>query len=179
MEAIDQGALFPFRHLWLNPNLELLGRGIVAVTFLGHPFALLGVALLSVVGFLVRGQTRAAVLVALALGLAAGAAYGIKVLVDRPRPNVGWAPIAEPATPSFPSGYTLGATALYVTLGMLLSRRTGRPSLRGVGVGLAFLVGLSRLLIGHNFVTDVLAAWALGTLIVMVCVKLDGPPPAS
>ncbi|MEP6665925.1 MAG: diacylglycerol kinase family protein [Nocardioidaceae bacterium] len=88
--------------------------------------------------------------------------------VHRPRPDVpdqigGW---------SFPSGH---ASTISAAMGVLViltlqrvRRRRWRRTLIAVWVGLALLVGLSRIFVAAHYPSDVLAGWILGALIVFV-----------
>jgi undecaprenyl-diphosphatase len=66
---------------------------------------------------------------------------------------------------SFPSGHSSGIATL-VTVGLLLAWPVLAPRARrwwlGVGVALVVLVGLTRMLLGVHFLSDVLGGWALG-----------------
>ena len=90
-----------------------------------------------------------------------------KSLVGRTRP-----PFADAVAPfesgaSFPSGHSLNSAALAGIVAYLLLRRQQRAWLRAltIALALAFAVtmGLTRVYLGHHWLTDVLVAWALGT----------------
>ena len=59
---------------------------------------------------------------------------------------------------SFPSGHSSGAAALYGSIAVRGRKRV----LTVLGVLLPFLVGLSRVVVGAHYPTDVLAGWLLG-----------------
>jgi membrane-associated phospholipid phosphatase len=111
---------------------------------------------------------RLAVAAAPALALAvAGSAVAIgKQLVGRARPPVALHLVAE-SDASFPSGHATDATAVYLTLGLVVAivvfRRPVARALTVIGAGLlAVAVGASRLVLGVHWPTDVLAGWSLG-----------------
>ncbi len=90
-----------------------------------------------------------------------------KSLVGRTRP-----PFADAVAPfesgaSFPSGPSLNSAALAGIVAYLLLRRQHRAWMRAltiaVAVAFAVTMGLSRVYLGHHWLTDVLVAWALGT----------------
>ncbi|SHI80286.1 phosphatase PAP2 family protein [Wenxinia saemankumensis] len=90
-----------------------------------------------------------------------------KTLYDRPRPDlVPHGTLVSSA--SFPSGHTLMATVVWLTLGLLVARRVERRRERGfvltIAVCIALAVGISRVYLGVHWPTDVLAGWALGAV---------------
>lgn len=91
--------------------------------------------------------------------------YTIKGLVGRPRPGTGFA-LATETGYSFPSGHaTSGLAAFGVLAWLSTSRITHRPArviVWAAAAGLAIGVGLSRIYLGVHYLSDVLAAWALG-----------------
>jgi membrane-associated phospholipid phosphatase len=107
-----------------------------------------------------------AVLVYLALGW----------VFARPRPE--YAP-ASPTIPadSFPSGHAMNALAFYGALTWLAWRRLGnqRKKVLAAACALAIsgLVGLSRVVLGVHYLTDVLAGWAGGVAWLAVCLLAE------
>ena len=89
----------------------------------------------------------------------------IKAVVRHPRPTE--AMIALPPDFSFPSGHTVAASALYLTLALLaagVERRAGpRRLLIASGVLVALLVAWSRVYLGVHYLTDVVGGLLLGT----------------
>ncbi len=96
----------------------------------------------------------------------------LKALFARPRPTV-VPQLAVVGSTSFPSGHSMAAAAVYLTLGALLARTTTRWRLRlyylGVALALSFLIGLSRLYLGVHYPSDVVAGWAGGALWALLC----------
>ncbi len=172
LEGIDQGALYPFRHI---AEIGALRPLLIALYYLGHPFVLLGILFLAVVCWFARKEPRPALLLAVTVLGALGLAHAGKIAVNRTRPNLHIRPpvLEEPTSMSFPSAHALAGTALYAALGLLVARRMSRRWPLVLGIALAFLAGLDRLLVGHNYVSDVLVGWAAGTVLVMLCADLD------
>lgn len=89
-----------------------------------------------------------------------------KTVVGRVRP-----PLAEAVPPyehsaSFPSGHSLNSIALAGIVAYLVVRRQHSRRARlltvSVAAAFAFTMGMSRVYLGHHWLTDVLVAWALG-----------------
>ncbi|MGH7538134.1 MAG: phosphatase PAP2 family protein, partial [Gemmatimonadales bacterium] len=74
----------------------------------------------------------------------------MKVVVGNPRPTA--ALVALPGSYGFPSGHSAAASALYLTLALLAAAGDPRPGARrllvGAGLGIALLVGWSRVYLG-------------------------------
>lgn len=135
------------------------------VTALGSMFVL-SLVTVAVIGFLLLTRKRGAALLVF-VSVVGGALLGdlLKVLFDRPRPDL--VPHgAEVYTLSFPSNHAMGAAVTYLTLGALLARLQLRPRVKGyflaVSVIVTALVGLSRIYLGVHWPTDVLAGWSVG-----------------
>jgi undecaprenyl-diphosphatase len=87
----------------------------------------------------------------------------IKGIVDRSRPTID--PLAAHLGPSFPSGHSSTAAALFAALALLAGRKRSaraRAILVGVAVALAVAVACSRVLLDLHWVSDVVAGLALG-----------------
>jgi undecaprenyl-diphosphatase len=95
-----------------------------------------------------------------AVGIAAGFTTVLKDLVERVRPALAdpqiVALVATPESASFPSGHAATAFAAAIAVGAFY------PRIRWPLLGLAALVGLSRIYLGVHYWLDVLAGTALG-----------------
>jgi undecaprenyl-diphosphatase len=137
---------------------------VKAVTWLGSGgvlWTLIGTAA-AVLGF--RRRWR---LTAYLLATGAGALVldpVLKALAGRVRPVVAH-PIAHGNGNSFPSGHALGSIVCYGALFLIFlpaARGTWRRVFAVVIVTLIAAIGISRLLLGVHYLSDVLGAWALG-----------------
>jgi membrane-associated phospholipid phosphatase len=148
-----------------RPDLVINAARIV--TDLGGVLVLALIAIAAGLFLWYRGVPLvAAAAPAFALGVAATLADVGKQVVDRARPGVGLRLIAE-GEPSFPSGHATDSTAVFLTLGLvvavfLLRRPLARIAIVAAGGLLAAAIGVTRLVLGVHWPTDVLAGWALG-----------------
>lgn len=131
------------------------------VTHLGHNATLGALTLLGVV-LLVRGRRFVdAGVLALGTAVSAVVVYGVKLLLGRVRPVVGE---LGAVCCSFPSGHSAGSAFVYMMLAVLLFERQRRlqPWVEGVAVGLAVVVGATRVVLGVHWPTDVASGLGLG-----------------
>jgi undecaprenyl-diphosphatase len=150
-------------HRWMLRHRSLYGV-VKGVSLLGKPL-LLGLAVAVGCAYTYwRGRARLAtylLVAAIGGGLVDSA---VKVMVNRPRPVLD-EPIATAIGKSFPSGHAMSSMVTYGALLLIFL-----PALRGrwrvVGIAgtatLVFAIGLSRILLGVHYVSDVIAGWTLG-----------------
>jgi undecaprenyl-diphosphatase len=90
----------------------------------------------------------------------------LKAGFDRPRPELALYDTYV-FTASFPSGHSMMAAVVYLTLGSLLAENENRNRIKIfillIAVVMAFLVGVSRIYVGAHWVSDVLAGWLAGS----------------
>jgi undecaprenyl-diphosphatase len=127
------------------------------------------------VGFLcLQRRFRAAGFLIVSLGSGLMLSYLLKNFFLRERPIV--VPRLTHFDPgSFPSGHSMGAALVYLTLGGILSRQTRRLLKKAyflsIALALSVLVGISRIYLGVHFPSDVLAGWAVGSLWSAICTQ--------
>jgi undecaprenyl-diphosphatase len=137
---------------------------IKAVTWLGSGGVLWTVTGAAVILLAIRRRWRLAIFLAVAGGGELVLDPVLKALVGRLRPVVAH-PIAHGNGDSFPSGHALGSIVCYGALFLVFlpaMRGTWRRVFTAVIVTLIAAIGISRLLLGVHYVSDVVGAWALG-----------------
>jgi membrane-associated phospholipid phosphatase len=116
------------------------------------------------------------------LGLTAGAGSLLmtlagKELFGRDRPPRSEAVPPYETSASFPSGHTLNATVVAGIIAYLLIVRQAQRILRVTTITcaavLAVTIGLSRVYLGHHWLTDVVAAWLLALAWLAVVITAD------
>ena len=153
--------------LWLikqNISPALIGF-FSAVTWSGAAIFLVPATVVLCGLLLLTRHPREAVLLAATMASGWALTYAIKMVVDRARPEL-WS-TAWYWGSSFPSGHTLSTAAFATALTLIATRLW--PLSRRVALPLAVLwislMGLSRLVLGVHWPTDVLAAVCLGLFI--------------
>jgi len=162
-------------------HLSALGSGVVTAL----------IVLIATGFFLLAGRRRYALLLVACSAGTGIAMWLLKGLFERPRPTI-VEHIDPPGGLSFPSGHSMIAAALYMTLAVLIARALDQRRLQvyvvSAGAMLALLIGFTRVYLGVHYPTDVLAGWTLGLLWALVCGLVvhwlgkrgvrEAPPPA-
>ena len=154
----------PIGPLWLQ-------EAVRDVTSLGS-FSILGlITILAVLQLVLNGNRNLAIYVAVAVVSGTIVSSVLKVLFDRPRPDIPGAP--HVFTASFPSGHATLSGVVFLTLAAVLAAATSSRQLKifyvTVGALLTVLVGVSRIYEGVHYPTDVLAGWLVGTGWAILC----------
>lgn len=102
--------------------------------------------------------------------MAAGGLLGVllKLLVGRHRPDL-LDPVARAVGYSFPSGHALNATlaaGVFVLVLLPHARAGKRWLLWGAAIVVTLLTGISRIVVGVHWASDVVAGWLLGIAVV-------------
>jgi membrane-associated phospholipid phosphatase len=156
---------------WAGTNAtDLSTRVLKVVTQLGSSLVVisLAVVLVVVVAATTHDARKRTVLMAAAYLATVVAGQNlisnlVKYAVDRARPS--FHPLAGFSGPSFPSGHTTAAFACYCAFAVVLGRGRGprrQRQLLACALGIATMVGTTRIMLGVHWLTDVLAGAALG-----------------
>lgn len=161
--VLDHPALAEGKSL-RSPALDAI---VTAYTNIGGT---IGMPILAVVALLVlalrrRSWTPVILIVTAGAGSLAMTVAG-KRIFGRARPDISDAVPPYDYSPSFPSGHSLNAIVIagIIAYLVILRQKTRRARIvtAAAAVFFALTIGLSRVYLGHHWLTDVMAAWMLG-----------------
>jgi undecaprenyl-diphosphatase len=160
LESVDRAIL----HWTAAQRSPIATQGAIDITSLGSP-TLFWIFTACALGVLTAGRDlRGALQLLLAAAGNEILTEALKAFLGRPRP--GLSPLVTAHGASYPSGHTMAAATLYVTLALVGARHFKEPTFRRmllVLAGLATaLVALSRVYLGVHHPTDVISGAAVG-----------------
>jgi undecaprenyl-diphosphatase len=162
LESADHGAAADLNHLVAGHAVAV--SVVKAVTWLGSDGVLWTVIAAAAIILAVRRRWRLAVYLLVTGTGALVLDPVLKSLVGRLRPVVPH-PIAYGTGDSFPSGHSLGSIVCYGAIFLVflpVARGRWRPVFIAVIATLIAAIGISRILLGVHYLSDVVGAWALG-----------------
>ena len=166
--ALDQ-RIYETLYAGGHPPLVGLAR---TLSLLGDPKLLIS-ASLAVAAWLWWRDHRHTALTLLAVTLTGrGVNSLLKLDVARPRPDLEPHLMVE-HTNSFPSGHSAGSMIFFLAVALLLAHRG--PWRRWAAAGavlISVLAGLSRVMLGVHWPSDVVGGWAFGALWVLVTLRM-------
>jgi undecaprenyl-diphosphatase len=135
----------------------------------------------TVVALLALRRPRLALAVSVAVVLSQVVFRALRAVVDRPRPVTGF---VLPDGPGYPSSHTMGAATGAVLLVLLVwsvRRQWVRAGVLAVALAWAGAVGVSRVMLGAHWPTDVLGGWllALAAVAPIYALMARAPVPAD
>lgn len=164
IESLDVPVLRRAMRVRSRP-LDGLAAGIARVF---GPIGLPALGLAAAGAIAAKDRSRTPVVLVVAAGIGSLLmTLGGKDVIKRHRPPKRDAIPPYEHSPSFPSGHTLNTTTLAGVLAYLLALRQTRTGSQAAtisaAVGTSITVGLSRVLLGAHWFTDVLVGWVSGT----------------
>jgi len=142
------------------------------ITALGGPAVLTFMIAIVTIYLLLRKKYKSALLVAVVTVGGLLISLLLKEIFLRERPDIVPALMVE-TSPSFPSGHSMLSAVIYLTLGSLLSRIETNPRVRvyiiSIAILTAIMIGLTRIMLGVHFPTDVLVGWIVGFFWATLC----------
>jgi undecaprenyl-diphosphatase len=169
--GFDQTVLLLFR----NDSLNLIGPHWLSVivrdiTALGSNWVLLYMMIsLSAILWCSQRRLDATKILMMTVGGVA-ISLGLKYVFERARPDL--VPhLIEVYSPSFPSGHASMSMVCFLGMAVVLSRNWAHAQARHLFIIMAIfsavLVGISRIMLGVHWPTDVIAGWGIGILWVL------------
>ena len=145
----------------------------VNVTALGSaPVVVLIAGIAAAYGLVVRRPRVALALLCTLLAFVVN--EGMKLLLRQARPME--AIIALPPSYGFPSGHSVAASALFLTLALVAAAQSPHLGVRrllvGTGIGIALLVAWSRVYLGVHYLTDVGGGLMVGGAAALAAARL-------
>ena len=177
--SVDQHVLQAVQQLRVTyPWIASLMRDLSG---LGSTFVLT-LLTITTVGYLALVSERmTALLVAASVATGSLLNSALKLAFGRLRPDPAFSDILVSGL-SFPSGHASMSAIVFLTVGVLVASKRERLSERAyilaVSTALTLLVGVSRIVLGVHWTTDVLGGWAFGTAWAMGWLILARRAPA-
>lgn len=164
-------ALYEALYAGHRPLLRAVARDFTA---LGEPTFLIASCAAAALWLWYAGRGRLGVVLLLIALLGRGLSEAQKYWIARVRPDV------EPhlvvvKTSSFPSGHATSSMIFYLALAVALTAGTRwrRPA-AAAAILLSLLIGISRVMLGVHWPSDVIGGWAFGMLWVLLALRPAG-----
>ena len=155
-KAISAGAAH------IRSGEPVLAQMAAGVTLLGGmPFTLGATAIASLCLLWRRQQGVALLLIAVVAGERL-LVDGLKDWVGRPRPELE----ALPSSLAYPSGHAANSMTAFLAIALIAFPARTRRTAAFLAIGISILIGLTRIIIGVHWTSDVVGGWALGLLAV-------------
>lgn len=126
-------------------------------------YVIIAALVATIVCLLVKKNYRFLVIVLLTIGGTIAINQLAKNLIGRTRPETA----GDLTNYSFPSGHTMISLAIVMlfayVMPLYVKTRGAKIAIWVVAIILAVVIGLSRVAVGHHYLTDVLAGWALAS----------------
>jgi undecaprenyl-diphosphatase len=145
-----------------HPQLTSL---TAVLTQLGSVYATLGLGLLAAAWLAFRGRRRSALFLAAIVLLERLSVDGLKIATARPRPDLELLPFM-PASFSFPSGHSANSMAVFTAIAFIAVPPAWRRIALFVAIGVAIVIGITRIFLGVHWPSDVIGGWAWGLFVV-------------
>jgi undecaprenyl-diphosphatase len=144
------------------------GRGRIGlalrITILGSPEFLYSVLGIGAVIGVVQPHRRHGLILWLAVSLTCRLVVTIqKAAFALPRPHPSFHHVAVHSY-AFPSGHSANSMATYLSFALIMVVARWRPCAVATALAVSFAVGLSRIVLGVHWPTDVLGGWVFGAL---------------
>lgn len=165
---LDQ-RLYEALYVGRDPALVAIARFI---TFLGEPTVLISAGVVFALIMWRRGHLRTGLTLVAVTMIGRGVSELQKYEVARVRPAL------EPhltlvKSSSFPSGHSASSMIFYLTLALVLTHRSRwRHLAAAAAILMSLLIGLSRVMLGVHWPSDVIGGWTFGLLWVLLTLRV-------
>ena len=161
-------SLFETLYAGNRPTLITIAHGL---TFLGEPTILVAAGFLIGAWLWWQGRGRLAMAVIFVTLLGRGLTEIQKYWIARARPDL-QPHLVVVKTSSFPSGHAASSMVFYVTLALaLVPPGRSRRVAAACAILLSILIGISRVMLGVHWPSDVVGGWAFGLLWVLLTLR--------
>lgn len=148
-----------------SPSLEWWAS---AITTIGGAPVTLGIALVAALLLLAKGAPRTALLLAATVLAERLLSDLLKELFGRPRPQVEHLP----ASLAFPSGHAANSMTTYLAIALIVVPARFRRTAVLVALATTLVIGVTRLVLGVHWASDVFGGWTLGLFAVGLAVTI-------
>lgn len=160
--------VFDKLHLKQYENIEPIIDSFILITHLGDGLILSVITFCLLITLLVKRQYKVAALwVFLILGTFLFSNF-LKQHFSLSRPDDIYH-LIHVSSPAFPSGHALRSTVVYLTGAIIVlssfNFKKSRKLILGGALLLPFMIGVSRLLLGVHWASDIFAGWIIGLII--------------
>lgn len=162
----------PIRQFFYGLRCPVFTSVAVVITTLANKYVIIGICII----LLIVPQTRLIFGVPLSAGALGTILLNtmIKHLVQRARPDV--LHLVTENGFSFPSGHSISSLFFYGLAIWLIWRYVKEPAIRRTLMGLltipTLLIGPTRIYLGVHYPTDVLAAWCLASVAIIIVIEI-------
>jgi undecaprenyl-diphosphatase len=141
-------------------------------TFLGEPTVLIGAGVVTAVWLWLAGHRHLPWVLAAIVLTGRGLSEMQKYWIGRVRPDLE-AHLVVVKTSSFPSGHATSSMIFYTAIALTLTARSRwhRVAVAGA-ITLSILIGLSRVMLGVHWPSDVVGGWSFGLLWVLLTLRI-------
>lgn len=152
-----------------RPALAAVARGFTA---LGEPTVLIGAGVASALWLWYAGHRHLPFILIAVTMLGRGLSEAQKYWIGRERPDLE-AHLVVVKSQSFPSGHATSSMIFYMVMALTLTAGTRWHRLAAAGAFiLSLLIGISRVMLGVHWPSDVVGGWSFGLLWVLLTLRI-------
>lgn len=166
--ALDR-TLYEALYAGHRPVLAAIARGFTA---LGEPTVLIGAGVATALWLWYAGHRHLPFVLIAVTMLGRGLSEAQKHCIARARPDLE-THLVVVKTSSFPSGHATSSMIFYLVMALALTAGTRWHRTAAAGaLLLSFFIGLSRVMLGVHWPSDVIGGWAFGLLWVLLTLRI-------